>query len=307
MTTNRRDFLSWSTHGLTATALMSLLQRDGSLSAADAVAKASQPPTATPGEAHDPPPHLGAKCKRVIHIFLCGGMSHLDSFDYKPLLEKYHGQPLPSTEKPETFFGKIGLIRKNDWEFQQRGESGLWVSDLFPHIAGVADELTVIRSMIADSANHTPATFQANTGFRLNGFPVLGSWLSYGLGCETDDLPAYVVLPIRAAFRRAGRSTGRTVFFRLDIRESPFGRRGIRLMICFRRGPDKRGLTPGRTRGLTSPAQTAGCLTQRPSARRASSSRRSTGGIRRLGPRRSLPRGSKATSWPPRCSCRSRA
>ncbi len=140
-------------------------------------------------------PHHAPPCRRVIQIFLCGGMSHLDTFDYKPLLAKYHGQPLPSTEKPETFFGKIGLLRKNDWDFRQRGESGLWVSDLFPHLAEVADELTVIKSMVAESANHTPATFQANTGFRLNGFPVIGSWLSYGLGCETDELPAYVVLP----------------------------------------------------------------------------------------------------------------
>ncbi|MBS0204307.1 MAG: DUF1501 domain-containing protein [Planctomycetes bacterium] len=179
----RRDFLSWSAHGLTMSALLHLLQRDGARAAG------------TAAEAADPPPHLPARCKRVIHIFLCGGLSHLDSFDYKPQLEKYHGKPLPSEEKPETFFGKIGLLRKNDWDFKQRGESGLWVSELFPHLAGVADELTVINSMIADSANHTPATFQANTGFRLNGFPVLGSWLSYGMGCETDDLPAFIVLP----------------------------------------------------------------------------------------------------------------
>lgn len=179
---NRREFLSWSTHGLTMSAMLHLLQRG---------ARAD----GTPGEAADPPPHLTPKCKRVIHLYMCGGLSHLDSFDYKPLLEKHHGKPLPSSEKPETFFGKIGLIRKNDWAFKQHGESGLWVSDLFPHLAGVADELTVINSMIADSANHTPATFQANTGFRLNGFPVLGSWLSYGMGCETDDLPAYIVLP----------------------------------------------------------------------------------------------------------------
>lgn len=164
-------------------ALLHLLQRDGAHAAG------------TPAEAADPAPHLPAKCKRVIHIFLCGGLSHLDSFDYKPQLEKYHGKPLPSKEQPETFFGKIGLLRKHDWEFKQRGESGLWVSELFPHLAGVADELTVINSMIADSANHTPAAFQANTGFRLNGFPVLGSWLSYGMGCETDDLPAFIVLP----------------------------------------------------------------------------------------------------------------
>ncbi len=190
---DRRDFLSWSTHGLTMSALLHLLQRDGGAKAA-----------VTPGESADPPPHLPAKCRRVIHLYMCGGMSHLDSFDYKPVLEKYHGKPLPSTEQPETFFGKIGLLRKNDWEFKRRGESGLWVSDLFPHLAGVADELTVINSMIADSANHTPATFQANTGFRLNGFPVLGSWLSYGMGCETDDLPAYVVLPDPRGFPAGG-------------------------------------------------------------------------------------------------------
>lgn len=189
----RRDFLSWSTHGLTLSAFMHLLQRDG-------VARAA----GTPAEAADPAPHLIPKCKRVIHLYMCGGMSHLDSFDYKPLLAKFHGQPLPSTEKPETFFGKIGLLRKNDWEFKQRGESGLWISELFPHLAGVADELTVINSMVADSANHTPATFQANTGFRLNGFPVLGSWLSYGMGAETDDLPAYIVLPDPRGFPAGG-------------------------------------------------------------------------------------------------------
>src|SRR5262245_8095784 len=93
------------------------------------------------------------------------------------------------------FMGRVGRLHKAHFAFKRRGESGLWVSDLFPHLAGVADELTVIKSMVAESANHTPATFQANTGFRLNGFPVIGSWMSYGLGCETDELPAYVVLP----------------------------------------------------------------------------------------------------------------
>lgn len=190
---NRRDFLSWSAHGLTLSAFMHLLQKDGVAQAAG-----------TPGESHDPPPHLAPKCRRVIHLYMCGGLSHLDSFDYKPQLAKFHGQPLTSSEKPETFFGQVGLLRKNDWEFKQRGESGLWVSDLFPHLAGVADELTVINSMVADSANHTPATFQANTGFRLNGFPVLGSWLSYGMGCETEDLPAYIVLPDPRGFPAGG-------------------------------------------------------------------------------------------------------
>ena len=180
----RRDFLSWSTHGLTAAAVAHLLSNDRS-NAAEPVA----------GESDDRPPHLPARCRQVIHVYLCGGLSQVDSFDYKPALAEYHGRQVPGSETPETFFGQVGLLRKADWGFQQYGESGLWVSDLFPHLAQVADELTVIRSMLADSANHTPATFQANTGFRLNGFPVLGSWLSYGLGCETDELPAYIVLP----------------------------------------------------------------------------------------------------------------
>jgi hypothetical protein len=86
-------------------------------------------------------------------------------------------------------------LRKSDWAFQQRGQSGLWISDLFPNLGEVADELTVIRSMFAETSNHTPATFQESTGFRLNGFPVMGAWLSYGLGSESEDLPSFVVIP----------------------------------------------------------------------------------------------------------------
>ncbi len=180
---SRRRAFDFSTASLTGAAFASLLMRDN-FAIADAV----------PAEAKGTP-HLPVKAKRVIHLCLCGGVSHIDSFDYKPELEKFHGRTLQAEERPATFFNQVGLIRKNDWEFKQRGQSGLWVSDLFPHIAEVADELTVIRSMVAESANHTPATFEENTGFRLNGFPVMGAWVSYGLGCETDELPSYVVLP----------------------------------------------------------------------------------------------------------------
>ena len=190
---DRRDFFSWISTGLGGTALASLLVRAG-----DAIA------APLPGEAHDPPPHGLAKAKRVIHICLCGALSHVDSFDYKPELVKYHGKPMPTDEKPDVFFGQIGLLRKPDWGFKQRGQSGMWVSNLFPHIAEVADELTVINSMFAETSNHTPATFQENTGFRLNGFPVLGSWLSYGLGAETDDLPSFVVIPDARGFPAGG-------------------------------------------------------------------------------------------------------
>lgn len=178
---HRRDFFHFASQGLTGAALATLLGREKLLSAAD-----PEPPRV---------PHHEPKVKRVIHVCLLGGLSHLDSFDYKPDLIKLHGKPLGGSEKPETFFGQIGLLRGPDFAFQQRGQSGLWISDLFPHLAREADSLTVLRSMAADSANHTPATFQENTGFRLNGFPTLGAWLSYGLGSLSDDLPAYVVLP----------------------------------------------------------------------------------------------------------------
>ena len=176
---SRRDMLDFSTAGISATALAALLGRD-------------KPVAARTGFQL---PDSRARVRRVVHVVATGGFSQVDSFDYKPQLNRLHGTPLESDERPDVFFGKVGLLRQSDWAFRQRGESGLWVSDLFPHLAGVADELTVIRSMVAETSNHTPATFQENSGFRLNGFPVLGAWLSYGLGAETDNLPTHVVIP----------------------------------------------------------------------------------------------------------------
>ena len=176
---SRRDMLDFSTAGISATALAALLGRD-------------KPVAARTGFQL---PDSRARVRRVVHVVATRGFSQVDSFDYKPQLNRLHGTPLESDERPDVFFGKVGLLRQSDWAFRQRGESGLWVSDLFPHLAGVADELTVIRSMVAETSNHTPATFQENSGFRLNGFPVLGAWLSYGLGAETDNLPTHVVIP----------------------------------------------------------------------------------------------------------------
>jgi len=171
---DRRDFFNWSASGLAATAALHLLLRDGVLLAQ---------------------PHHPARAKRAVQITLVGGLSHVDSFDHKPELTRRHGQGLKADAKPDVFFNQVGLLRKPDWPFHQRGRSGVWISDLFPQIAGVADELTVIRSMTAESANHTPALFVLNSGFQFNGYPALGSWLSYGLGSVADDLPAFVVLP----------------------------------------------------------------------------------------------------------------
>lgn len=171
---SRREFASWSVGGLATTAFLHLLTREASAA---------------------PKPHFEPKAKRVVHISLIGGLSHLDSFDHKPKLAKLHGKKLDTTETPDTFFGQFGLLRQPDWTFKPRGKSGLMVSDLFPHIAELADELTVIRSMTADSANHTPALYLGNSGFQFSGFPSVGSWASFGLGNESEELPAYVVLP----------------------------------------------------------------------------------------------------------------
>lgn len=149
----------------------------------------------TPSDSLDIPlPHHVPKAKRVVQIFLQGGLSQVDSFDYKPELAKYHGKALPAEEKPDVFFGKVGLLHQSHWPFQPRGQSGLWISDLFPHLAECADELTLIRSMVSSTGNHTPGTFEAHSGFRMMGFPVMGAWLSYALGSETDNLPTFVVL-----------------------------------------------------------------------------------------------------------------
>lgn len=176
---NRREMMThWGVAGLGATAIVDLLCRQS-----QAKDRSESAPVPAP------------RAKRAIHICLIGGMSHVDSFDYKPGLERMHGQSLVTTETPDTFNGKIGLLRKADWAFKQRGESGLYVSDLFPHIARHADRLTLIRSMVSESANHTPALFYENSGFQFNGYPSLGSWLSFGLGNESDNLPTFVVLP----------------------------------------------------------------------------------------------------------------
>ncbi|MED6326506.1 MAG: DUF1501 domain-containing protein, partial [Verrucomicrobiota bacterium] len=177
---NRREFFNWGIRGIGTTAFASLLARDTTARAA-ALGQATFP-------------NFSPRAKRAIHISLVGGMSHIDSYDYKPGLDKAHGKPLGSSEKPDIFFGQVGLLRRSDFAFKQRGQSGLWLSDMFPNIAEMADEMTVIRSMTTDSANHTPALFFANSGFEFNGFPSVGSWVSYGLGCETESLPAFVVL-----------------------------------------------------------------------------------------------------------------
>jgi Protein of unknown function (DUF1501) len=135
------------------------------------------------------------KAQRVIQVFCSGGVSHIETFDHKPELERSDGKAMAGKGKVDTFFGQPGNLMKSRFPFRQHGQCGHWVSDLLPHLAACVDDITFIHSMVAKSSNHTPATFQMNSGFTMNGFPCLGAWLSYGLGTMNQDLPAFVVLP----------------------------------------------------------------------------------------------------------------
>lgn len=139
--------------------------------------------------------HFPAKARRVILISLPGGLSHIDSFDYKPELARNHGKETQGANTITPFFGKRGTIMRSPWQFKPYGKSGKMISDLMPHIAQQADHLTFVHSMVSRSNAHGPAIFQMSTGFIFQGFPSVGSWISYGLGSENENLPSFVVLP----------------------------------------------------------------------------------------------------------------
>ena len=138
--------------------------------------------------------HHKAKVRRVIQIFLNGGMSQMDTFDFKPQLEKRHGQTVDVGLKA-TATGTPGPLMKSPFKWRQAGKSGRWVTDVFPHIAGYVDDMAFLMAMQSKSNVHGPASYLQNTGFLMPGFPSAGSWISYALGRLTDDLPAFIVMP----------------------------------------------------------------------------------------------------------------
>jgi hypothetical protein len=145
------------------------------------------------GLANATPPHRPAKVKNVIFCFMSGGVSHLDSFDPKPRLAKEAGQPMP-VPLDRTMFNQNGNILPSPWEFRNYGQSGIPVSDLFPHMGGVVDDLCVIRSMTVKFMEHAQANFYYHSGQPFTGFPSMGAWTTYGLGSESQNLPGFVVL-----------------------------------------------------------------------------------------------------------------
>jgi len=174
--TSRRNFLQ----SFSGAALASMLHRDASA--------ASNPLSPKGG-------HHAARARAVIQIFCPGGLSHVDTWDYKPELAKRQGKPFDPDGKLQFFASKPGNCQQSWWPFRQHGECGRWMSDLFPKLAAKVDDMAFIHSMQSKTALHGPAMFMANSGFILPGFPSMGAWVTYGLGCLSDDLPAFVVLP----------------------------------------------------------------------------------------------------------------
>jgi len=187
----RREFLWETGGGFTGVALAAMLQEDGFFASQ---AQAANTPTMR--AYHNPldmkPPHIAPKAKRCIFLFMYGGPSHVDLFDYKPELQKRDGQSIDIEIRRGAIQKQTLLASKRT--FQQHGESGQWCSDALPHIAGQMDKLAVIKSLHMDSFAHGSALLQMNCGRVIQGHPSLGAWVGYGLGTVNQNLPAFVVM-----------------------------------------------------------------------------------------------------------------
>src|SRR5438094_5007932 len=182
----RRKFFQQCGTGMGSLALASLLNENLFAAAA------SDPAASRPlGQ------HFKAKAKNIIYLFQSGGPSHLDLFDYKPELIKRNGQQMPEEVLKNIRLAQIGknaAVLGTNYKFKQYGKSGVWLSELLPHLSSIVDDVAFVQGFYSEAFNHDPATLSMNTGAQLAGRPSMGSWFSYGLGSENKDLPAFVVL-----------------------------------------------------------------------------------------------------------------
>lgn len=187
----RREMLWQTGAGFTGLGLTGMLSEDGFLSqqtvAADGLTSWENPLAARP-------PHFAPKAKRVIFLYMYGGPSHVDTFDYKPTMTGMDGKTIEVKTFGRGGHRNQGRIVEPRWNFQQYGECGKWVSDLFPNLATCVDDIAFIHSMTADSPIHGSAMLMMNSGRILSGHPALGSWVNYGLGTVNEDLPGFVVM-----------------------------------------------------------------------------------------------------------------
>lgn len=187
---DRRNFLAHTGTGLSAMALSHLLQQNG---------YANPDPIHPNINPKDPlaarPSHFEPKAKQVVMLFCSGACSQLDTWDYKPDLVKYHDTPMPNSENMVTFQGENGNLNQSPFPFKPYGDSGKMCSGLLPHINELVDDICFIHSMKGDNNTHGPGENFMSTGYVMDGFPSIGSWVTYALGSECDDLPAYVAIP----------------------------------------------------------------------------------------------------------------
>ncbi len=185
---SRRELLERCGMGIGMLGLAGILADEGRLQAASVPDRALNPMAPRPT-------HFAPKAKRVVWLFINGGPSHVDTWDYKPELTKRHGQELEDFDKfTGFFFREVGALLKSPFKFTPRGQSGKLVSEIFPHLGEHVDRMAFIHSGLPGSNNHSPALFMINSGQTRMGFPSLGSWVTYGLGSESSDLPGFVVM-----------------------------------------------------------------------------------------------------------------
>jgi len=205
---DRRNFLGTAGLSTAGLALASMLDAEGLL-ASDARAVSGKAPIRPKIDANNPyarrEPHFQTSAKQVLVIYCPGAVSHVDTFDYKPALTKYHGQKPPGI--PEvTFEGPTGNIAKPFWEFAPRGETGKMVSNLLPHLAEQVDDFCFFHALTTQTSAHPQGENFMNTGFTMEGFPSFGAWVTYALGTENQDLPAFVAINDPRGLARSGKN-----------------------------------------------------------------------------------------------------
>ena len=187
---SRRQLLRDSTLGIGSVALAYLLQQDRAF---------AEPPKPDlerkPFDLKPKPPHFAPKAKAMISLFMQGGPSHVDLLDPKPKLAEFDGKPYPGKIKYDNAAQSSSRVLGSPWKFAKHGQCGTEVSELLPHLAGLVDDIAVVRSMHTDVNNHVQSIHALNSGRIVSGHPVMGSWLCYGLGTESQELPAFVALP----------------------------------------------------------------------------------------------------------------
>jgi hypothetical protein len=226
---SRRELLRQSGGGFAALALAGLLAEES---------RASAPDPRNPLASR--PPHFPAKAKRVIFLFMHGGPSQVDTFDPKPLLDRDHGKPLPFA-KPRVVSGKTGNLLRSPFKFARHGQSGIAVSELFPHLAGQVDDLCMINSMHGSNSRHGGALLELHTGSDTFIRPSMGSWINYGLGTENQDLPGYIT--VCPNLSHGGVNNWSSAFLPAVYQGTPIGSTGV---------PSSQAKIPFITNGSTS-------------------------------------------------------